>query len=194
MALLKSAYELVNLSSGEIISSGQTDAAGSFLVCLPSGFNYGLNVNKQGYLFYSDNFMLEGQHTAAEPLNKKILLNKVKIGESFQLANIFYEIDSWELKKESLIELDKLYRLMKENPGFIVEITGYTDSTGTSAHNKVLSEQRAMSVVSYLKEKGIEGERLSSKGLGAAMPIGTNITSEGRKLNRRTEVKITGKK
>jgi outer membrane protein OmpA-like peptidoglycan-associated protein len=194
MAMLKSDYELVNLRTGEVVSSGQTDGSGSFLVCLPSGFNYGLNVNKPGYLFYSDNFMMEGEHSATEPFNKKILLNRIKIGESFQLANVFYEIDSWELKKESLIELDKLFRLLKDNPGFSVEISGFTDSTGTAAHNQVLSERRALSVVNYLKERGIEAERLSYMGFGSASPVGTNVTREGRRLNRRTEVRITGKK
>jgi flagellar motor protein MotB len=194
MQLLKSEYELADLNSGKIVSSGFTDTHGSFLVCLPAGFNYGLHVSKPGYLFYSDNFMLEGVHTAATPFNKKILLSPVKVGEVLQLSNIFYEVDSWELKKESVSELDRLYRLLKDNPDIIVEVAGYTDSTGTAAYNQALSEKRSRAVVTWLTNKGIEGNRLKPRGYGSASPVGNNITAEGRKLNRRTEVRVTGKK
>ena len=194
MKLLTSYYELIDLKTGMVVSSGTTDVAGSFLVCLPSGQNYGLNVNKKGYLFYSDNFMFEGLHTASKPYDKRILLNPVRIGETMQLSNVFYEVDSWALKKESISELDRLYRLLKENPDIIVEVAGFTDSTGTVSYNQTLSERRAQAVVKWLTEKGIEGARLKSQGYGSASPIGDNITFEGRKLNRRTEVRVIGKK
>jgi flagellar motor protein MotB len=191
--LLNAEYELIKLKTAQVIASGATDNSGSFLVCLPSGFNYGLNVNKSGYLFYSDNFMFEGIHSASEPFNKRILLKPIKVGEAIQLANIFYEFDSWELKKESIAELDRLYKLLNENTTIFVEIGGYTDSIGTNEYNLSLSERRARSVVSYLTDKGINKKRMTSRGYGASSPIGNNITDEGRKLNRRTEVKVTGK-
>lgn len=193
MKLLKSDYELVNLKTGQIVSSGPTDASGNFLVCLPVGYNYGLNVNKTGYLFYSDNFMLESVHSATKPYIKRVLLNPIKVGEIMQLANIFFGFDSVELKKESVTELAKLSKLLNENPAIIVEVGGYTDSIGTQAYNISLSERRAKTVVKYLIDKGIEPGRLKIRAYGAASPIGTNITDEGRKLNRRTEVRIIGK-
>jgi hypothetical protein len=194
MQKLKAVYELTNLKSGEVVSSGNTDSNGSFLVCLPSGFNYGLNVNRDGYLFYSDNFMFEGTHTATSPFIKNILLNAIRVGETMQLSNVFYEFDSWELKKESVAELDRLFNLLKDNPTIKVEVAGYTDSIGSVKYNQSLSEKRAKSVVTFIQTKGIPAERLSYKGYGSATPIGNNITNEGRKLNRRVEVRITGKK
>jgi flagellar motor protein MotB len=191
--LLKADYELIKFQTGQVIASGSTDHTGSFLICLPIGFNYGLNVSKTGYLFYSDNFMLEGFHSASEPFNKRILLKPIKVGECLQLSNVFYEFDSWELKKESVSELDKLYLLLLENSDITVEIGGYTDSVGTDSYNLKLSERRAISVVNYLINKGISKERLIFKGYGAASPIGTNVTDDGRKLNRRTEVKVVGR-
>jgi len=188
--LLKADYELINLSTGKIVFKNVTDDSGNFLVCLPSGYNYGINVSKPGYLFYSDNFMFEGMHTVSEPYIKKIVLNPARVGEKMQLSNVFYEIDSWQLKSESMSELDNLVALLMENKNLAMEIGGYTDSTGSAEYNKTLSEKRALSVVNYLIKKGISADRLKSKGYGNSSPIGDNVTSEGRKLNRRTEAKI----
>jgi flagellar motor protein MotB/tetratricopeptide (TPR) repeat protein len=192
--LLKADYELINLSTGKITIRSTTDATGNFLVCMPTGYNYGINVSRPGYLFYSETFMFEGQHTGAEPYIKQIVLNPIKVGEKMQLSNVFYEIDSWQLKKESISELDNLASLLSENKDIIIEIGGYTDSTGTDEYNLTLSEKRALSVVNYLISKGISQERLRYKGYGNTSPIGDNVTIEGRKLNRRTEATVIGRK
>jgi flagellar motor protein MotB len=192
--MLKADYELVNLANAKVMVSNVTDFTGSFLVCIPSGYNYGLHVSKEGYLFYSDNFMLEGIHTAVEPVIKRIPLSPVQVGEKLQLSNIFYEFDSWDLKKESISELNKLYELLSDNKDIVIEIGGYTDSIGSNQYNMTLSEHRAKSVVNYLTERGVALERLKFKGYGSTSPIGNNVTNQGRMLNRRTEVKIIGKR
>jgi outer membrane protein OmpA-like peptidoglycan-associated protein/tetratricopeptide (TPR) repeat protein len=188
--LLKADYELINLSTGKVTIKSSTDETGNFLVCLPSGYNYGINISKDGYLFYSENFMFEGQHTVVEPYIKRIGLNSLKVGEKIQLTNVFYEIDSWQLKNESASELNNLANLLSNNKEIIIEIGGFTDSTGSARYNLVLSEKRALSVVNYLIDKGISANRLRYKGYGNTSPIGDNVTIEGRKLNRRTEAKI----
>jgi OmpA family len=188
--LLTANYELINLSTGRIIIKNETDETGNFLVCLPSGYNYGINVSKTGYLFYSENFAFEGLHTASEPFIKKIILNPTKVGETMVLANVFFEIDSWELKNESMSELNNLAALLKDNKNLVMEIGGYTDSTGSEKYNLILSEKRALSVVNYLIKMGISPDRLKPKGYGNASNLGNNVTVEGRKLNRRTEAKV----
>jgi outer membrane protein OmpA-like peptidoglycan-associated protein len=188
--LIKADYELIDLSNGKSILRNSTDGSGEFLICLPSGYNYGINVSKTGYLFHSENFLFEGLHSIAEPYTKKINLSPVMVGEKMQLSNVFYEIDSWELKKESVAELNNLVNLLNVNKDVVVEIGGYTDATGTDEYNIALSEKRALSVVNYLVGKGVAFERLKYKGYGNADPIGDNVTAEGRKLNRRTEAKI----
>lgn len=192
--LLKADYELINLSTNKVVIKSSTDGSGSFLVCLPSGCNYGINILKRGYLFYSENFMFEGEHSVLTPFVKKIVLNPLKVGEMMQLANVFYEVDSWKLKKESLSELDNLVKLLAENKDIVIEIGGYTDSTGSDEYNLALSEKRALSVVDYLISKGIQPASLRYKGYGNTMPLGDNVTSEGRKLNRRTEARIIERK
>jgi flagellar motor protein MotB len=192
--LLKADYELINLSTGKVTINSSTDESGNFLVCLPSGYNYGINVSKAGYLFYSENFTLEGQHTVVEPFIKRISLNPIGVGEKMQLSNVFYEVDSWQLKKESISELNNLAILLIDNKDLVIEIGGYTDSTGSDEYNLVLSEKRAKSVINYLINKGISAKRLIYKGYGNTSPLGDNITVEGRKLNRRTEAKIIERK
>ncbi len=188
--MLKADYELINLTLGKTTAKSISDSEGNFLVCLPSGYNYGLNISKSGYLFYSENFVFQGEHTSVKPFIKRINLSPIKVGSKIQLANVFYEVDSWGLKKESVSELNHLVKLLNENKVIIIEIGGYTDSTGTDEYNNILSEKRAQSVVDYLIRMGITADRLKYKGYGNQSPVGDNITYEGRKLNRRTEVKI----
>jgi flagellar motor protein MotB len=190
--LLRAKYELVNLITGHILAANFTENNGSFLVCLPPDNNYGLNVSKEGYLFYSDNFMLKGIHSVTEPFIKRIDLSPIRVGEKLILSNVFYEFDSWKLTKESFSELNKLVKLLSDNKKIIIEIDGYTDAIGTDAYNLELSQKRAKSVLDYLVMKGIIAERLSFKGFGSTSPVGDNVTDNGRKLNRRTEIKIIG--
>ena len=94
---------------------------------------------------------------------------------------------------ESIRELQRLVLLMNENPTIKIQINGYTDNIGKEADNKLLSEVRAKSVVSYLNTQGIPLTRLLFKGFGATNPISSNDSEEGRALNRRTEVVIISK-
>lgn len=73
-----------------------------------------------------------------------------------------------------------------------VEIAGHTDSVGPDEYNQQLSEQRAASVKAYLAERGVAADRISVIGYGPARPRATNDTVEGRRLNRRVEIRITG--
>lgn len=188
--MIKAEYELINLSTNKVTIKNSTDSKGNFLVCLPSGFNYGLNVSKPGYLFYSENFLFEGIHTVSEPYIKKIVLSPLKVGEKMLLTNVFYATDSWQIRDESSNELTNLVELLNENKNLVMEIGGHTDSTGSSEYNIELSEKRALSVVNFLIERGINSGRLKFKGYGNTIPMGDNNTPEGRQLNRRTEAKI----
>ena len=187
---IKAEYELINLSTNKVTVKNTTDSRGNFLVCLPSGFNYGLNVRKPGYLFHSENFLFEGIHPVAEPYIKRINLNPVRLGEKMQLTNVFYATDSWQIKEESFTELINLVNLLNETKDLVMEIGGHTDSTGSAEHNRLLSEKRALSVVNFLTGKGIDPSRLRYKGYGNTLPVGDNESPEGRQLNRRTEAKI----
>jgi len=72
----------------------------------------------------------------------------------------------------------------------LVEIQGHTDDTGDAGKNLLLSEDRAKSVRAYLISKGVAAERLSVRGFGATVPLGSNSTPDGREKNRRVEFRI----
>lgn len=188
---LKANFELISLESNETIMQAESDQnTGEFLVCIPTDNDYALNVSKEEYLFYSDNFELKGVHEITNPYLKDVALNPIKEGQKIILKNIFYATDSYELVDKSIAELTKLTDFLNHNPGLKIEISGHTDNVGTSEYNLNLSKNRAKSVYNYLIEKGIKSERLTYKGYGESQAINTNETVEGRAENRRTEIKI----
>ncbi len=109
------------------------------------------------------------------------------------LRNVFFDTGSANLRPESAPELNRLARLLKENPGLNVRINGHTDNVGSPEDNQALSEARAKAVYDFLLEKGIEDERLSYKGFGESRPVAGNDTAEERQRNRRTEFEVLKK-
>lgn len=191
MAGLNSVVELIDLASGQPVTRVITDEQGEYLITLPVGKDYAFNVNRKGYLFYSDNFSLTAGNTGSV-YEKNIPLQPLEMNASVVLKNIFFDVNRYELKPASMAELDLLVKLLNENPGIRIEIGGHTDDTGKPADNLLLSNNRAKSVVNYLLSKGIAAPRLSPKGYGETSPVADNKTEEGRARNRRTEMKITG--
>jgi outer membrane protein OmpA-like peptidoglycan-associated protein len=101
---------------------------------------------------------------------------------------IYFDTDSNRLKVESGGVLKQVAAGLMKNPNLKLEVDGYTDSVGNDAHNLDLSKRRAQAVVSVLVSQfGIDAGRLTANGFGAAKPIGSNDTPEGRAQNRRVE-------
>ena len=191
-APLPANFEIIDIESGNtIVNSNANDETGEFLISLPANKDYALNVNHPGYLFHSENLALK-EHEKRDPYEQDIALQPIDAGEAVVLDNVFFELDSYELRNESKAELDRLIRFLNDNPDVNIEIGGHTDNQGSAAYNEELSENRARSVLNYLVEEGqIESGRISYKGYGETQPIATNDTEEGRAQNRRTEFRIT---
>ncbi len=188
---LQAKFELIDLSTSKTVAQSNSDPLnGEFMVSLPTDRNYALNVSRDGYLFYSENFELKGDHSKLKPYAKDILLQPIETGSIVILKNIFFDFDKSDLKPESQVELNRLVGLLQKNVRLKIEIGGHTDNKGTAAYNQNLSEERAKSVYEYLVNKGIDKTRLTYKGYGLTKPIDTNDTDEGRANNRRTEFKV----
>jgi len=186
---LPSSVLLTDLSTRAVISQLQTDETGNYLITLPKGKDYAFNVNRKGYLFFSENFPLS-QHRGDTAYNIDIPLQPIEANAAVVLKNIFFDPNRYELKSESQVELDKVVQLLKDNPTVKVQINGHTDNSGKAADNITLSGNRAKSVTTYLVSNGINAARLSFKGWGDTQPVASNATPEGRAQNRRTELKV----
>lgn len=189
---LNASFELIDLETKKVVVASESlEKTGEFLVCLPTGKDYALNVSKDGYLFYSENFTLK-QTVDFSPYEKDVPLSKPKVGNTVVLNNIFFDTDKFELKKQSESELEKLLSFLNNNKNLNIEIGGHTDNQGSIANNNTLSQNRAKAVYDYLINNNIDPSRLSFKGYGSSKPISDNDTDKGRALNRRTEFKIIG--
>lgn len=162
---------------------------GQFLATLPTGKDYGLNISRPGYLFYSENFSLINQKTG-KPFIIEVSLQEIEAGKKSILRNIFFDTNQFTLKPESKTELEKLIIFLTINPKVTIEISGFTDNMGDAKSNQLLSENRAKTVYQYLVNNKIATTRLTFKGYGALQPIASNTTDDGRSRNRRTEFKI----
>ena len=102
--------------------------------------------------------------------------------------NVEFDFDKATIKKGYYKDIDDLVTVMKQYPDLNVEIDGHTDSIGTAAYNKKLSQKRADAIKKYMVEKGgIDAKRLTAVGYGEDKPIASNKTKEGRQKNRRVE-------
>jgi OOP family OmpA-OmpF porin len=109
---------------------------------------------------------------------------------SAAIYGIHFDTDSAKLRPDSLPALNAVLGLLKNRPGSRWIIEGHTDNQGSADHNKQLSEQRADSVVAWLKAHGVSTDRLVPEGFGATRPVADNATANGRALNRRVEVAL----
>ena len=181
-----------NEKDKKVLTANSNKITGKYLISLPSGKNYGMEVNKEGYLFYSGNFNIPESETYRE-IVKNIKLYPIKKDAKVILRNIFFDFDKATLRPASYPELNRLKNLLDENPTMKVEISGHTDNKGSYDYNLNLSEARAKAVVNYLISKGINPSRLSSRGASYNEPVDTNATEQGRQNNRRVEFKIISK-
>lgn len=192
---LQAKCQMIDIESGEEMVELLSDPiSGEYLVCLPVDRDYAFNVERSGYLLYSENFSLTNLTNPQEPVNMNIPLQPLADGVTVILRNIFFDFNSYDLLSDSYAELKVVVQYMKTNPKLKIEIGGHTDNVGTQAYNKTLSENRAKSVYDYLISKGIDKTRLSYKGYDFSIPIATNDTEQGRALNRRTEFKVISNK
>ncbi|MBS1646996.1 MAG: PD40 domain-containing protein [Bacteroidetes bacterium] len=191
---LPAVVHIFDLSTQQLVTKAYADYNGNFLVVLPAQKNYMMNVAKENYLFYSDNFSLKDiAADYSKPFQLNIALQPIDTGVSIELKNVFFDVDKYDLKPESKTELDKLVSFLTKNKTIKIEIGGHTDSDGNKKANQLLSQNRAKAVYDYVAKAGISTLRLSYKGYGDSKPIVPNTSIENKAKNRRTEVKITGK-
>ncbi len=187
---ISSEIELVDLKTNKVIQNAKSDSiSGEYTAVLPNGSQYGLFINKKNYFFKSLTFDFS-EKIDADGKVVNVFLEPIRKDAKEILSNIFFDSGKADLRSESFAELDKLQKLLKQNPTLQVEISGHTDNVGKDSENQVLSEKRALSVVNYLTKNGVNILNIKAIGYGAAKPILPNINDENRQINRRIEMKI----
>jgi OOP family OmpA-OmpF porin len=119
------------------------------------------------------------------PAPKPVIIEKGR-----QTLNVEFDFDKSTIKKGYYKDIDDLAKVMKDYPDLNVVIEGHTDSVGTAAYNKKLSQRRAEAIKKYMVESGIDTNRLKAQGFGMDNPIASNKTEEGRQQNRRVEAAV----
>lgn len=200
---LEASIELIDNDKNELVASFSSDAVtGQYMVSIPAGKNYGIFVKKDGFLSHSENIDLP-KASGYKEYEKNIDMKPIEVGSSIVLRNIFFDLDKATLRPASTAELERLLKLLNENPTLRIEISGHTDSQGDNAYNQKLSEARAKAVVDYLIKNNIKATRLEYKGYGEEKPIIPEADimkmktkterEEAHQQNRRTEFKILSK-
>ncbi|MBN2682127.1 MAG: PD40 domain-containing protein [Bacteroidales bacterium] len=184
--------EITDLSTGEVISVfNNNESSGEYLLTLPSGKNYSITVSAEKYLFYSENFDLP-ENSKFNEVEINIELNALKENSKIILKNVFFDYARAIIKPESKSELNRLIKILNDNPKIRIEVSGHTDNVSSLETNNRLSNDRAKAVVDYLIENGIDKTRLEYKGYAYFQPVAENDTEENRAKNRRVEFKIIG--
>lgn len=194
--LLEANVEIGYLETKDLIENTESSEDGAYKSKKISwDKQYLISVQKDGYLFHSEGFTTPKNKGTSQEVVVDIELKKLVVGASINLI-IFYDFNSANLRKESNAELARLLAFMEKYPNIDIEIAGHTDNIGTDQRNTILSQQRAKSVVNFLKKNGIDSKRMVYKGYGFHNPIAPNQNAdgtdnpEGRQLNRRTECVI----
>lgn len=180
------------LPDGSVAGNGiSSPLDGSFKIVLPYDKNYSIRASADHFFAISENLNLDSLTKAGyKEIHKDLYLAPIEIGTVVRLNNVFFDFDKWDLRPESYIELNRVVKLLKENPAIEIEMSAHTDSYGSDEYNFKLSDERARSVREYILSQGIDAKRITSQGYGETKPVAENTTDEGRQLNRRVEFKI----
>ena len=162
-----------------------TTAANSFNLRIPSPGEYTVAVTARGFFSKDTTIFLNASRT-----NFRLNLKPITVGATVRLENVMFQRSTALLLEESYVSLNEVVKLMDENPGMAILLTGHTDNQGSSKANLKLSKDRVAAVKDYLISRGVDKDRIEGKGYGGLKPVASNASEETRKLNRRVEFTV----
>jgi peptidoglycan-associated lipoprotein len=173
-----------------------TDSTGHLVFAADSMTTYGFTLRCVSYFCgFSSAFTGGFEGKLYDTTYHAIDIEKIVINKPIRLENIYYDYNKWNIRPEAAVELDKLVKLMTDNPQIRIELSSHTDSRGSDNYNMKLSQKRAQSAVDYIVSKGVSRDRIYAKGYGESAPLnkcvnGVKCTEEEFQWNRRTEFKV----
>lgn len=196
--------KVVNMNT-QVPVKAQTDENGKAMFEVETGSNYRLEASKDipnepnvRYLAVSSTVTTVGKQ-APGMVYATLELEKVKKGVAIKVENIYYDLDKWNIRPDAAKELDKLVKILLDNPTLEIELSSHTDCRATAEYNRQLSTKRAESAVKYIISRGVNKNRLVAAGYGESRLVNkcacegnvkSNCTDEQHQENRRTEFKI----
>jgi outer membrane protein OmpA-like peptidoglycan-associated protein len=162
---------------------------GEYKIILPAKDIYGFWAKAKGYFPVSQNIDLT-QVNEYQELIRDLFLTPIEAGQSINLNNIFFEQGSEVLLQQSYSELERVIKILKDNPFMRIQLEGHTDIEGTSALNMKLSYARVNFIRQFFIGKGIATERIGMRAFGDILPITRQRDEESKKMNRRVELRI----
>lgn len=174
------------------IDTFRTDQSASYNFQLEKDSDYKILGNAPEYLANEVELTTKEMDESKDfEVNIDIELERIIIEKPITLNNIYYDFDKYDLRDESVTELQRLTELLNQNGNITIQIGSHTDSNGSEPYNKTLSENRAKSVVTFLIENGIAPPRLNWFGFGESeLLFYPEKNDEEEQLNRRTEFRI----
>lgn len=178
---------ITNLTTEDVPQTAEVGTTG-YHEQLRCNTRYRLAFSTPGYLFKDTVVDMPAQEGDVDVRISQVALRQAVV---VQLRNIQFEYNSYLLKEDSYVELEKVAELLRQNPTLRIEISAHTDDKGSDVYNKKLSNKRAQSAVEYLVEiEGVDAGQLEWKGYGKERPLVPNDSEENRALNRRVEFSI----
>ena len=185
----------------ELVQEYSSDPEGNFgPMKVAEDTDYLIIAEKEDYLTKREGFSMFGRSIPPILLRKavtdttfttSIAMEKVYIGKTFVLENIYYDLDKADIRADAALELDKLVQILLDNPKLKIELGSHTDVRGSDMYNLRLSQRRAESAIEYIISRGISRDRLLAQGYGETeLIIEGAKTEEEHQVNRRTEFKI----
>jgi OOP family OmpA-OmpF porin len=186
----------VDSISKQTLKTETIDQGGKYVFSINTNRPYNLVIQKTGYFTKVVHVSNSGEIKKDTLYNSEICLQAFRVNTPIAIKNILYDFGKDDLRPQSKLELNKLIKMLKDNSSIQIELASHTDSVGSDAYNKKLSQSRAQSCVDYIILNGISKDRIFAKGYGKTRPITPNSmpggadNPEGRQLNRRTEFTV----
>lgn len=193
--------QLVDKVTNEVIATTYSDSNGIYRFNDIEPFKeYIIQVSKSGYFSKSKTLTTAKCVKIAGTdydYRVDVPLEKIVIGKAIKIDNIYFDLNKYNIRKDAAIELDKIVKMLNENPEIIIELSSHTDARGSDASNMALSDNRAKSSAEYIVSKGISISRITGKGYGESRLVndcGNNVkcTEKLHQQNRRTEFSVVG--
>ena len=186
--------KITKVATGEMITA-TSDSEGKFEMKLDQESDYDLLCTMEGCFSRLDILSTKGLKYS-EDFYADFEVEEIIVDKPIVLENIYYDFDKWDIRPDAATELDRLVKILKDNPKIEIEMGSHTDARGADRYNAVLSGKRAYAAVQYLIFSGIDESRLTFNGYGESVLVngcGNDIecTDEEHQENRRTEFKVT---